>query len=386
MSDNNKKPILVFIVLAITMAFVAFICMKNFFVTDSILPVQESPFLWNLFEVSDKIQGGASSIKINDFSSNLDFNYVLSTKVKHAYASVVMIIDDSDDNRQLIDLSKYSVLSFRAQCSAGNDLSFSFHTFDDQVTDVKSFISFRIARQHFSCNEKDTEVEIDLRNLKIPVWWLSNLGLAVSDQSYMLDRVRAISFTTGEQSPTGIDTRVTLSDIALKGYDWYYVWIFICLLLAVSSAYCFWLYNLHIANILAELKTNIYKDQPFASHRKIIESYKDKEKARLLHFMVKEFKNPGMSLGCAVTALGINRTKINEILKEEFGLTFIAYLNKLRLAEAARLLLQDDTDNVVEISRQAGYNNVTYFIKLFKGAYGKTPKRFKGESVTQPYN
>jgi len=79
----------------------------------------------------------------------------------------------------------------------------------------------------------------------------------------------------------------------------------------------------------------------------------------------------------AATALGVNRTKINDILKEELGLTFSTYLNKLRLTEAARLLSENEEANVSEIAYSVGYNNASYFNKLFKAEYGCVPKTFK---------
>lgn len=46
-----------------------------------------------------------------------------------------------------------------------------------------------------------------------------------------------------------------------------------------------------------------------------------------------------------------------------------AYLNKLRLTEAARLLAEKDTASVSEIAYSVGYGSVSYFNKLFKEEY-----------------
>ena len=78
-----------------------------------------------------------------------------------------------------------------------------------------------------------------------------------------------------------------------------------------------------------------------------------------------------------IDALGVSRTQINGFLKDEFGMTFSVYLNKIRLTEAARLLSEQDDVNVAEIAYSVGYNNASYFNKLFKIEYGCTPKVFK---------
>jgi YesN/AraC family two-component response regulator len=78
-----------------------------------------------------------------------------------------------------------------------------------------------------------------------------------------------------------------------------------------------------------------------------------------------------------VNAIGVNRNKVNDILRSELGLTFSTYLNKLRLTEASRLLAEKEEANVAEIAYSVGYKNVSYFNKLFKEEYGCTPKTFK---------
>jgi AraC-like DNA-binding protein len=83
-----------------------------------------------------------------------------------------------------------------------------------------------------------------------------------------------------------------------------------------------------------------------------------------------------------VLAIGVSRTKINDILKAELGYTFSVYLNKLRLTEASRLLTETDL-TVAEIAYSVGYKNVSYFNKLFKDEYGCTPKMFKDIYIDQ---
>ena len=85
----------------------------------------------------------------------------------------------------------------------------------------------------------------------------------------------------------------------------------------------------------------------------------------LLAFVAANFSNSDMSLDYTIAELGLNRKKINDILKEELGLTFSTYLNKLRLAEAARILCQDHHENIANIAQNVGYKNMAYFSTLF---------------------
>jgi YesN/AraC family two-component response regulator len=57
-------------------------------------------------------------------------------------------------------------------------------------------------------------------------------------------------------------------------------------------------------------------------------------------------------------------------------MTFKELLQEKRLNKAKKLL--DETDiSVVEIIYLVGYENLTYFYKIFKEKYGHTPKDYK---------
>ena len=64
-------------------------------------------------------------------------------------------------------------------------------------------------------------------------------------------------------------------------------------------------------------------------------------------------------------------------------MTFTAYLNKLRLTEASRLLTEKSSAAVSEIAYSVGYANVPYFNRLFKEEFGCTPKSFRMLAVQQ---
>ncbi|MDO5426209.1 MAG: AraC family transcriptional regulator [Eubacteriales bacterium] len=58
------------------------------------------------------------------------------------------------------------------------------------------------------------------------------------------------------------------------------------------------------------------------------------------------------------------------------GMGFTAYLNGYRLAMAARLLLTTDRA-VSEIAADTGFDNISYFNRLFRKKYGTTPVQYR---------
>jgi AraC-like DNA-binding protein len=108
-----------------------------------------------------------------------------------------------------------------------------------------------------------------------------------------------------------------------------------------------------------------------------LESHREKEKSSILRLLATRYADPALDLETLVSQTGVNRNKVNDILKAEMGYTFTGYLNKLRLTAASRLLVENNSAGIAEIAYSVGYKNSSYFIKLFKEEYQCTPKAFR---------
>lgn len=62
--------------------------------------------------------------------------------------------------------------------------------------------------------------------------------------------------------------------------------------------------------------------------------------------------------------------------KKHIGMTCIEYINTYRL-EVASKLLDTTAKSIMNISFEVGFNNVSYFNKIFKNKYQLTPKEFR---------
>lgn len=65
-----------------------------------------------------------------------------------------------------------------------------------------------------------------------------------------------------------------------------------------------------------------------------------------------------------------------KFFKSYMGVSFIQYLNDYRLTVARRLLCTSPS-SVLEVAQQSGFDNLSYFNRLFKKKYGVTPKQMR---------
>lgn len=62
--------------------------------------------------------------------------------------------------------------------------------------------------------------------------------------------------------------------------------------------------------------------------------------------------------------------------KRHMNMTCIEYLNQYRLEMAARKLLQTELP-ITDIALETGYNNISYFNRIFRKKFGITPKEYR---------
>ena len=83
-------------------------------------------------------------------------------------------------------------------------------------------------------------------------------------------------------------------------------------------------------------------------------------------------------LGAMAEVFHYNPKYLGRRFKEKTGQSVSQYCNRRRLERAATLLSGSD-GSVLRIATELGFNNVTYFNRLFKEHYGITPTQYKKE-------
>jgi AraC-like DNA-binding protein len=98
---------------------------------------------------------------------------------------------------------------------------------------------------------------------------------------------------------------------------------------------------------------------------------------KAINFIEFNLKEP-LTLSILAKQFNIDPSNLSHHFTRETGMTLTEYINGKRL-EHARHLLTGSGLYVQEAAEQSGFQDVNYFIRLFKRKYGKTPGEYRKE-------
>lgn len=103
---------------------------------------------------------------------------------------------------------------------------------------------------------------------------------------------------------------------------------------------------------------------------------------KALQYIRNHYKEP-LTLKDVAREVGLNSFYFAHLLKKETGITFQHYLTQVRIEEAKRLLQIQNMNNILEITLEVGYNDQSYFTKVFKKREGLTPGNYRHNFINQ---
>jgi AraC-like DNA-binding protein len=93
------------------------------------------------------------------------------------------------------------------------------------------------------------------------------------------------------------------------------------------------------------------------------------------NYVLNNFKTD-LSLDDIALRCNMNTAAFCRYFKRKTGKTFVDFMNEIRLGNAAKLLLRGDL-TIAEVAFESGFNNPSYFNRLFKRFKGLTPTAYQ---------
>lgn len=100
-------------------------------------------------------------------------------------------------------------------------------------------------------------------------------------------------------------------------------------------------------------------------------------------YVKKHYKEP-ITLQDAADELMLNKDYFCRFFKKNMGVSFITYINHVRISHIYHELLHSD-DNTLDIMERNGFYNQKVFYRLFKERYGCTPRELRKLKRENPF-
>lgn len=96
---------------------------------------------------------------------------------------------------------------------------------------------------------------------------------------------------------------------------------------------------------------------------------------KAIEYMKRNYRGK-ITLEDTALHVGLSPSYFSKVFKDEMGCTFNTYLSELRIGKSKAMLLGSNA-SIVEVCEQCGFEDQSYFTKVFKRYTGVTPGRFR---------
>ncbi len=101
---------------------------------------------------------------------------------------------------------------------------------------------------------------------------------------------------------------------------------------------------------------------------------------RIMEYVRENYADPALQLTTFAERNSISVGYLTKLFRQETGDTFVTYMTKYRLKQAAQLLGGTDL-KIYEIAEKTGYNSQHYFCEIFKNMFGVTPTEYRKKGI-----
>lgn len=307
---------------------------------------------------NDSANGGNSIILYNSISDN---RIALDFILKEGFLSPYVGINITNKKDSVFNLASYNRLHLEI---AGEQIrSIGFNLYASNVySESKNEVCFY---ENLDIGPERKQYVMDLDKLKVPDWWIVANNMPADERFKPdLQNVYRINIGTAYTSASNIKRSLRIYSISFERDNAN------LLLILISSEFIL----IFLLGIIHYIKA--YKALPVTITYKAVDTENENRQINnFLYYINDNFSNPNLTLKQVSSQTGINERRIAASIQQNFGCNFKTYVNKLRINESKRLLVESEL-NMGEIAFKVGFNNQTHFNRVFKNLEGISPSEF----------
>jgi len=137
-------------------------------------------------------------------------------------------------------------------------------------------------------------------------------------------------------------------------------------------------YELYIKSLLFDIFWRVFKYYAERRDQNGRIGYKIERIKDVLNYINQNY-NKNLSLDELSRQVDMSKFYLCRLFKESLRMSPVEYINKVRVDKAMELLINTDM-SVSEIAFECGFDNISYFIKVFKKYMHTTPLKFRKQN------
>ena len=332
-----------------------------------IFPDTNGAFSFDPF--TDQEEGGDSYISpMHETDSVLSYRFMVQDRYGFPYTGFAM---ELHTDTSFLDLSSYDRVCITIASDKAKFLEFSLKTIIDNYSHPGEITSYHFHNKIIATPQKMGLISIPFKELHTPDWWLDENNMLSSDarvRNHTLNRTYSLDLQNSNKTPHGDTIAVEIGAIYFERDT---VPLYLYTLLCILG--WFGIYGA----VIVYFRRKKPPQQIVIAYKELdVENSADEEVRRLTDCIAKSFSDSELTVEKIARDAGISAARIPVILKKHFQMNFKQYLNRIRISESKRLLLETDRQ-IVDIAYRVGYNNIPHFNRTFKLSENVSPKEFR---------
>lgn len=316
---------------------------------------------------SDSYSGGNSRILSEVITDSLIYlEFQIGDKISNPYIG----LNIGTKNNKIIDLEQFNQLSLRLNGNEINGIAIALVTENPDKKGDRELQEY-VYHHIFQISPGMNTYRFSVDNFKMPDWWREyNKVENAPDLRLNLEYLKAVNISSAFTPNTGQIQSIEISSIIFSRNNMPFITLIVMLVVVFILLVFISLYMAKKIKGNRNIITIAYK--PIENN--IIES----SKSDFTGFINNNFQNNDLTLEFVSNATGISQRRITTEIQNQFGCNFKSYVNRLRINESKRLLLETDL-NIGEIAFQVGFNNQSHFNRVFKPELEISPTDYRNK-------
>jgi AraC-like DNA-binding protein len=310
----------------------------------------------------DSGTGGISESSLSYSNAMVCLHYTLKPS-QDQYAGLKISPKDSS---KFIEIEDYDQISIVLQTTSSRRLGIF------QVTKVSSSLAKNQKHPYMGVAEFDTgsnSSTVNLNDLTTPEWWYRKNNIKDNqDENRTKEQTLSFNIQDDAMAKDGVPESICINSVYLSKNNTPFI-----------------LYSIFFPVLINMVFFTVKR---FKKPKKVIVNYvatentenitvdvSEKNLKLLVEFIAVNYVTPDLDLRLIRKKIGITEQSVSQILKNNFGLSYVDYLQNIRIQEAKRLFDQGNT-YIAEVAYKVGFGHISSFNRIFKKIVGQTPTEY----------